>query len=196
METFDGRLRSFDKPRTKTGSKLASRTWPHPDSFVATPTTLAEAGFFFKPAKEEPDNVQCFICKKELGGWDEDDNPFEIHIDKCPKCPWAIARCSLEFDVDESGKWVLSCIVYELLLMEHLSFSIIDPSRLPTNKALEKARADTFGGKKWWPHDAVKNHGATSKKVWLKSGNTKVRLTRTATDGQSRLCLYPPGSRR
>ena len=30
---------------------------------------------------------------------------------------------------------------------------------------LEKARTDTFGGKKWWPHDAVKNHGATSRKV-------------------------------
>ncbi|OCB91761.1 hypothetical protein A7U60_g961 [Sanghuangporus baumii] len=149
METFDGRLRCFDKPKTKASNKSSRGTWPHPDSdFVATPTTLAEAGFFFKPSRDDPDNVQCFICKKELAGWDEDDNPFEIHYKKCPKCPWAIARCSLEFDVDADGK-----------------FSITDSSRLPTNKVLEKARADTFGGKKWWPHDGVKNHGATSKKM-------------------------------
>ncbi|KAL5514163.1 hypothetical protein ACEPAG_2251 [Sanghuangporus baumii] len=148
MEAFEGRLRSFDKPKTKASNKSPRGTWPHPGSFVATPTTLAEAGFFFKPSKDDPDNVQCFICKKELAGWDEDDNPFEIHYKKCPKCPWAIARCSLEFDVDADGK-----------------FSITDSSRLPTNKVLEKARADTFGGKKWWPHDGVKNHGATSKKM-------------------------------
>ncbi|KAL5477005.1 hypothetical protein ACEPAI_3192 [Sanghuangporus weigelae] len=148
METFEGRLRSFDKPKTKASNKSSRGTWPHPDSFVATPTTLAEAGFFFKPSKDDPDNVQCFICKKELAGWDEDDNPFEIHYKKCPKCPWAIARCSLEFDVDADG-----------------NFSITDSSRLPTNKVLEKARADTFGRKKWWPHDGVKNHSATSKKM-------------------------------
>ncbi|KAL5514491.1 hypothetical protein ACEPAG_2580 [Sanghuangporus baumii] len=148
METFEGRLRSFDKPKTKASSKSSRGTWLHPGSFVATPTTLAEAGFFFKQSKDDPDNVQCFICKKELAGWDEDDNPFEIHYKKCPKCPWAIARCSLEFDVDADGK-----------------FSITDSSRLPTNKVLEKARADTFGGKKWWPHEGVKNHGATSKKM-------------------------------
>ncbi|EJD05359.1 uncharacterized protein FOMMEDRAFT_165810 [Fomitiporia mediterranea MF3/22] len=144
METFDARLRSFVKGKSKSSGK-----WTHPDSFIATPTSLAEAGFYFKPSKQDPDNVQCFICKKELSGWEEDDNPFEIHVKKCPKCPWAIARCSLEFDVDSDGK-----------------FLITDSSRLPTNKVLEKARADTFkGGKKWWPHDSVKNHGAASKKM-------------------------------
>ncbi|KAH8110315.1 hypothetical protein DFH11DRAFT_799887 [Phellopilus nigrolimitatus] len=149
METFDGRLHSFDKPKSKSSSKSATRAWPHPESFVPNPKSLAEAGFFHKPAKDDADNVQCFICKKELGGWDEEDNPFEIHVRKCPKCPWAVARCSLEFDVDSDG-----------------NFSLKDSARLPSNKVLEKARLDTFGGKqKWWPHDSVKNHGATSKKM-------------------------------
>ncbi|THH09571.1 hypothetical protein EW145_g1910 [Phellinidium pouzarii] len=147
METFDGRLRSFNKPKSKSSSSKTA--WPYQQSFSANPKSLAEAGFFFKPSKDEPDNVQCFICKKELGGWDEEDNPFEIHVNKCPKCPWAIARCSLEFDVDSDG-----------------NFSLKDAGRLPSNKVLEKARLDTFGGKqKWWPHDSVKNHGATSKKM-------------------------------
>lgn len=78
MESLDGRLRSFAKPK----GKSAARAWPHPDSYVANPTSLAEAGFYFKPSKDDPDNVRCFICKKELGGWDEDDNPFDIHVNK------------------------------------------------------------------------------------------------------------------
>jgi hypothetical protein len=45
-------------------------------------------------------------------------------------------------------------------------FVVLDASRLPSDKALEKARLETFGGKrKWWPHDSVKGHGATSKLV-------------------------------
>lgn len=114
METLDGRLHSFDKPKSKASSSKA--TWPHPSTFIANPRTLAEAGFHFKPSKEDPDNVACFICKKELGGWDEDDNPFEVHMAKCPKCPWAAARCSLEFDVDSDDK----CVIYIIVIADAL----------------------------------------------------------------------------
>lgn len=105
METLDGRLHSFDKQKAKAGSSKSA--WPHPSTYFANPRSLAEAGFYFKPSKTDTDNVACFMCKKELGGWDEDDNPFEVHVSKSPKCPWAVARCSLEFDVDSDGKYVI-----------------------------------------------------------------------------------------
>jgi hypothetical protein len=38
-------------------------------------------------------------------------------------------------------------------------------ARLPTAKAMEKARADTFKGQ--WIHDKVKGHTANSKKVCI-----------------------------
>ena len=101
MEIYENRRASFVK---KSKAKNAHKGWPHPKNFVASPEALANAGFFFKPSKEDVDNVQRFMCKKELGGWDENDNPFEIHLQKCPKCPWAVSRCSIEFDVDENGK--------------------------------------------------------------------------------------------
>lgn len=105
METLESRLNSFTKPKRTKGSKsTSSLNWPHPSSFVATPKNLAEAGFYYNPSKDDPDNVTCFMCSKELGGWDEEDDPFEIHLRKCPKCPWALARCSLELDLDSDGK--------------------------------------------------------------------------------------------
>ena len=36
--------------------------------------------------------------------------------------------------------------------------------RLPSSRAMEKARLDTFG-EDWWPHDGEPGHGATSVKV-------------------------------
>lgn len=77
-------------------------------------------------------------------------------------------------------------------------FVLNDPERLPTNKALEKARTDTFGGKlKWWPHDSVKGHGATSKKVCSK---ILIRLDPSLTvgskDGEGWLRLHPSSRRR
>lgn len=108
METLSARLKTFTKNKqSKTSSKSASLQWPHPDTFTANPQSLAEAGFYFNAEKDYPDNVECFMCGKQLDGWEPDDNPFEIHVRKCPKCPWATARCSLEFDLDSDGMCVL-----------------------------------------------------------------------------------------
>ncbi|TDL24666.1 BIR-domain-containing protein [Rickenella mellea] len=153
METYHSRSQSFQKTK---GSKSASKSarsatlsWPHPETFKATPSTLAEAGFYFNPSKEDPDNVTCFMCEKELGGWESEDDPFDIHSRKCPKCPWVVARCSLANDFDSDG-----------------NYSTTDAKRLPTSKIMEKARLDTFRvNEKLWPHDSTKSHGATSKKM-------------------------------
>ena len=107
--TLEGRRQTFLKAKgSKSSSKASSSlVWPHPNTFIANPQTLAEAGFYFAADKDSPDNVRCFMCDKELDGWDSEDNPFEIHVSKSSKCPWAIARCSLEFDLDENKKYAV-----------------------------------------------------------------------------------------
>lgn len=101
MEYFYNRFESFaptKSKRTKAASGKRS-TWPHPASFKATPETLAEAGFYFYPDSESEDNVACFMCKKNLGGWEPDDDPFTIHYDRCGNdCAWAIVRCQRALD--------------------------------------------------------------------------------------------------
>ncbi|KAI9063562.1 hypothetical protein FKP32DRAFT_1627220 [Trametes sanguinea] len=147
MEYFQSRLDSFSSPskpkRTKASSSKQASRWPHPPTWKATPNSLAEAGFYYTPGPHDPDNVTCFMCKKSLGSWEPEDDPFEIHYAKCGDvCAWAALRCQ---KLQENGG--------------------SDPSNIarhPTSKAMEKARLDTFAMAKW-PHDAVDGHGANSK---------------------------------
>ncbi|KAI0826540.1 hypothetical protein BC628DRAFT_1419049 [Trametes gibbosa] len=149
MEYWQARLDSFGSTKLKrskaSSSKQASSSakWPHPPTWKATPNSLAEAGFYYNPSPGEPDNVTCFMCKKSLCGWEPEDDPFEIHHDKCSQvCAWAVVRCQKP---DASG-----------------SYDSSDSTRHPTSKSMEKARLDTFA-KVEWPHDSEKGHGANSK---------------------------------
>jgi len=116
MEVLQARFESFKKSkRVKNPNKSSSTTtlkWPHPSPFTANPETLAEAGFFYDPSYDDPDNVTCFYCGKQLAGWEEDDDPHVIHWNKCAStCCWATVQCGLKVDMDRSGRYVrLSCL--------------------------------------------------------------------------------------
>ncbi|KAF9075885.1 hypothetical protein BDP27DRAFT_1314669 [Rhodocollybia butyracea] len=145
MDILQNRLESFTRPkRTKGAPKsLQNQKWPHPAYFMATPMTLAEAGFYFDPSSEDKDAVTCYMCQKQLGEWAEKDNPFQIHFDKCgKKCAWASLRCGLGNEMNLDGQFVFT-----------------DKNRLPTSKPMEKARLDTFLFGDGWIHDQTKNHG-------------------------------------
>ncbi|KZT68955.1 BIR-domain-containing protein [Daedalea quercina L-15889] len=153
MESEQARLESYNK--TKRTKQLARSTsgnnlkWPHPPSYLATPRTLAEAGFYFDPGPDDPDNVACFMCGKQLNEWEPDDDPFELHFSKCNRqCAWASARCGPEVEKGKDGQ-----------------YHFADASRVPSSKIMEKARLETFTTKKGWPHDAVRNHGANSRQM-------------------------------
>ena len=110
MEVLQLRIDTFKKSkRVKQGNgkKVVVVKWPHPDAIIATPAKLAEAGFYYNPSWEDQDNVACFMCGKELSGWEEDDDPFQIHWEKCKDtCAWAFIRCGLDGDIDRKGKCV------------------------------------------------------------------------------------------
>jgi hypothetical protein len=52
---------------------------------------LARSGFFFRPAPDSLDNVQCFHCSVKLDGWEPDDDPFKEHLAHSASCNWANA---------------------------------------------------------------------------------------------------------
>ncbi|KAI0053230.1 inhibitor of apoptosis repeat-containing protein [Auriscalpium vulgare] len=151
MEVYTARLASFKDQRVKFASakRYVKVSWPHPKTFAATPEMLAEAGFYFAPTFEDRDNAVCFLCEKELSGWEEKDDPFTVHWEKCgDKCAWAVVRCGLGEDIDRKG-----------------NFTFSDPARQPASKVMEKARLSTFNANGWWPHDQTKGHGASSGKM-------------------------------
>jgi hypothetical protein len=108
MDGLQARLQSFKKSkRVKNPTKSSTTTlkWPHPQDFTANPATLAEAGFYYDPSYDDPDNVTCFNCEKQLAGWEEEDDPYVIHWNKCAQtCCWAVVQCGLRADTDPSGR--------------------------------------------------------------------------------------------
>ena len=75
-------------------------------------------------------------------------------------------------------------------LFNPLRFVFTDKNRLPTSKAMEKARLDTFLFGDGWIHDRSRNHGASSKKVcMLLVGSLNIRSP-ILVDGKSRLRLF------
>ena len=51
---------------------------------------MAQAGFYHCPTDQEPDLVKCFVCHKELDGWEPSD---------VPRCKSSAALCDLDFCV-------------------------------------------------------------------------------------------------
>ncbi|KAF8638443.1 hypothetical protein AX17_002200 [Amanita inopinata Kibby_2008] len=152
MEALQNRIDSFSKSKRIKKSAKSSATilkWPHPRTFRANPEALAEAGFFYDPSAEDRDNVTCFECGKQLSEWEETDDPFDIHWEKCgDSCHWAVVRCGLRGDMDRHGR-----------------FTFPDKTRLPRSKRMEKARLGTYAVGDGWAHDQTKNHGANSRKM-------------------------------
>ncbi|KIY72797.1 hypothetical protein CYLTODRAFT_486035 [Cylindrobasidium torrendii FP15055 ss-10] len=147
MHRLANRQKSFKGQKRIKGPGKSTVTvrWPHPDTFAATPETLAEAGFFWTPATGDEDAATCYKCQKEISDWTEEDDPFDIHFTKCAKsCSWAFLRCGLRTDVKD-GRFVST-----------------EKNRFPNSKAMENARLDTFVD---WKHDRTKNSTCSSKKL-------------------------------
>ncbi|XP_062826842.1 baculoviral IAP repeat-containing protein 5 isoform X2 [Anolis carolinensis] len=53
---------------------------------VKTLRKMAEAGFIHTPSENAPDVAQCFVCFKELEGWEPEDDPMEEHQRHSPNC--------------------------------------------------------------------------------------------------------------
>ncbi|KAJ2725272.1 hypothetical protein GGI07_001405 [Coemansia sp. Benny D115] len=83
------------KQRKDTFLRRGRYRWPYikDTSYLAQPDTLASAGFSFSPAKDAPDNVQCFHCGFELTGWEPTDDPFSEHFAHQPSCIYAKLHC-------------------------------------------------------------------------------------------------------
>ncbi|KAI0031963.1 inhibitor of apoptosis repeat-containing protein [Vararia minispora EC-137] len=173
MQVYKSRLDSFSRQKRlkqSTTKRSVAVKWPHAEDILATPDTLAEAGFFWAPTYDDRDNVACFLCGKELAGWEPDDDPHVVHYDKCRDvCAWAAVRCGLSLDQDQFGSYVFK-----------------DASRHPAGKTMEKARLTTFKTNDWWPHDSAKGHGASSTKM-AKAGFV---YTPTSPGDDTATCLY------
>ena len=64
------------------------KNWPFDTLKDANCTAqrLAHSGFFRPNPEEEPDNTRCFMCYKELEGWEVTDDPDTEHLNHSSNC--------------------------------------------------------------------------------------------------------------
>jgi hypothetical protein len=89
MQRESQRMRSFFSGNT---------FWPHPiENWLANPTTLSQAGFYFNPSPSDPnsDSCTCYLCGKSMDSWTSNDDPIKEHDSHCPHCPLAILRAKI-----------------------------------------------------------------------------------------------------
>lgn len=55
--------------------------------YKVTPDTLTAAGWFFNADKKHLDACQCYLCEKQLDGWEPNDQAFPEHVSHSGKCP-------------------------------------------------------------------------------------------------------------
>ncbi|KAM4526402.1 baculoviral IAP repeat-containing protein 5a [Fundulus diaphanus] len=89
---FENRLKTFDG-------------WPFDKDCACTPENMAKAGFVHTPTENSPDVAMCFLCLKELEGWEPDDDPKEEHKIHSPSCNFiALKKKVEELTVEEFFK--------------------------------------------------------------------------------------------
>lgn len=83
--TFERRLHTFKQfnwPHTssKTGASKLTKYKSQPEDF-------AQAGFYCRPLVGSTDTVACFMCLKNLDGWEAGDSAWNEHKSHSPQCP-------------------------------------------------------------------------------------------------------------
>ncbi|KAL7301236.1 baculoviral IAP repeat-containing protein 5 [Trichogramma pretiosum] len=53
--------------------------WPFGNEHQCNPDSMAAAGFFAVGGEDEPDLAECFMCRKQLDGWEAEDDPWQEH---------------------------------------------------------------------------------------------------------------------
>jgi len=72
--------RTNDNIMLNYSARLATFTmWPFTENCSCTPESMAAAGFYCCGGENEPDLVRCFFCRKELDGWEPEDDPWKEH---------------------------------------------------------------------------------------------------------------------
>ncbi|XP_022113470.1 baculoviral IAP repeat-containing protein 5 [Pieris rapae] len=63
------------------------KNWPFSDKDRCNIRNMAEAGFYsVATGVEDADAAKCFLCGKELDGWESTDDPWEEHKSHAARC--------------------------------------------------------------------------------------------------------------
>lgn len=76
------KIKANDSAMLVLANRLATFSlWPFNEEEGAgcTPAKMAEAGFYACGDSNAPDLARCYFCRKELDGWEPEDDPWSEH---------------------------------------------------------------------------------------------------------------------
>ncbi|GFS88716.1 baculoviral IAP repeat-containing protein 5 [Nephila pilipes] len=85
-------VEKYDAMYTEAIRLNSFKNWPFGEKSACSASKMAEAGFFHCPTEQEPDLVQCYVCFKELDGWEASDEPWTEHFSHSKICLFAQLR--------------------------------------------------------------------------------------------------------
>ncbi|CAF1073577.1 unnamed protein product [Rotaria sp. Silwood1] len=107
--------------------------WPHAAYRWLSPESMAKAGFYYSPLKDNDDRALCFACTVTLVCWEPSDSPWTEHGRHSPNCPFIKGdftenvplrtTCSIQpgkkiFSNQQQQKWLIKS--NELIFNEHI----------------------------------------------------------------------------
>ena len=96
--------------------------WPHAAYRWLSPESMAKAGFYYAPLKDNDDRALCFGCTVTLVCWEPSDSPWTEHGRHSPNCPFIKGdftenvplrtTCSIQpgkkiFSHHQQSKWII-----------------------------------------------------------------------------------------
>ncbi|XP_023221678.1 baculoviral IAP repeat-containing protein 5-like [Centruroides sculpturatus] len=83
----DALIKNLDFEHCLEEERLKSfKNWSFKSGCACTAEKMAEAGFYHCPTDDEPDLVRCYVCFKELDGWEANDDPWKEHESHSSNC--------------------------------------------------------------------------------------------------------------
>ncbi|CAK1547387.1 unnamed protein product [Leptosia nina] len=101
---------------------------------------MAEAGFYsVATGPKDADAAKCFLCGKELDGWESNDDPWEEHKSHAPKCAFVqLGKKENDLLLPEYLSIVKQYIINHIKELVEQSKEIID-------EEVNKSKVDMYG---------------------------------------------------
>ncbi|XP_026761192.1 baculoviral IAP repeat-containing protein 5 [Galleria mellonella] len=123
METVMNRQLFLVEARIKT-----FKNWPFNDKNKCNVKNMAEAGFYsVATGDDDADAAKCFLCGKELDGWEANDDPWQEHKSHAAKCAFVqLGRKEDELLLSEYLSVIKQYMINEIKQVGELSKEHID----------------------------------------------------------------------
>ncbi|KAJ1527985.1 hypothetical protein ONE63_007913 [Megalurothrips usitatus] len=128
-------MQAYDEWASSPEERLKSfKHWPFKQG-PCSPDKMAEAGFYAIGKKSEPDLAKCYVCFKELDGWERDDDPWLEHEKHAAQCPFVLlkkkpseltAKEILTLEVERSKKFMVLQYDIKFKLLQDLKESVLE----------------------------------------------------------------------